>query len=181
MHNGHVAAPRTQTRKISRKPRIGIAILALCGVFASSLFSGNVTAGEMNLLVNGKAIHFNVPNGKHLNEKNWGLGFQYDGDLVNHKWFPFATASGFVDSNKNPSYYVGGGALRRFQGEKLHFDIGAVGFIMTRKEYKKDQPFFGVLPAFSVGGKRISVNMTYIPKVEPKAVPLVFFQLKIRL
>jgi hypothetical protein len=183
MHNGHVdvVTPQNRHREFFRKPRIGFAVLTLCGVFVSSFFSGNATASEMDLLVNGKAIHFNVPEGKHLNEKNWGLGFQYDGDLVNQKWVPFATVSGFIDSNKNPSYYAGGGMLRRFQGESLHFDIGAIGFVMTRKEYKNDQPFLGVLPAFSVGGKRVSVNMTYIPKVEPKAVPLVFFQLKIRL
>jgi hypothetical protein len=71
--------------------------------------------------------------------------------------------------------------LRRYQGESLHFDVGAIGFLMTRKGYKNDQPFVGVLPAFSVGTKRFSVNMTYIPKVEPKAVALVFFQLKIGL
>ncbi len=183
MHNGHVdvAAPRNRHGIFSRKPRIGFAVLALCGVFISSLFSGNATAGEMNLLVNGKAVHINTPAGKNLNEKNWGLGFQYDGGLVNKKWIPFATASGFVDSNKNPSYYAGGGVLRRFQGDKLHFDIGAVGFVMMRKNFKHDKPFLGVLPAFSVGGERFAVNMTFIPKVEPKAVPLVFFQLKIRL
>ena len=52
---------------------------------------------------------------------------------------------------------------------------------MTRKGYKDNQPFLGMLPAFSVGTKRVSVNMTYIPKVDPKAVPLWFFQLKISL
>jgi len=183
MHNGHVdvVTPRNRHREFFRKRRVGLAVLALCGVFVSSFFSGNAIASEMDLLVNGKAIHFNVPESKHLNEKNWGLGFQYDGDLVNQKWVPFVTVSGFIDSNKNPSYYAGGGMLRRYQGESLHFDIGAIGFVMTRKGYKNDQPFLGVLPAFSVGGKRVSVNMTYIPKVEPKAVPLVFFQLKIRL
>jgi hypothetical protein len=89
--------------------------------------------------------------------------------------------SGFSDSNKNSSYYAGGGALRRFQFDGTHVDLGAIGFVMTRKGYKDNQPFLGVLPAFSVGTSRISVNMTYIPKVEPKAVPLWFFQLKISL
>jgi hypothetical protein len=32
-----------------------------------------------------------------------------------------------------------------------------------------------------VGTKNIAVNFTYVPKVEPKAVPLWFFQLKINL
>lgn len=183
MHNGHVnvVTPRTQLREFSDKIHAGAMFLALGIISLSILFSGRANAGDMHLLVNGKAIHINTPSGNHLNESNWGLGIQYDGDLVNKKWFPFATASGFVDSNKNPSYYAGGGALRRFQGEQLHFDIGVVGFLMTRKDFKHDKPFPGVLPAFSVGGKNFSVNMTYIPKVEPKAVPLVFFQLKIKL
>lgn len=90
-------------------------------------------------------------------------------------------ASGFIDSNKNPSYYAGGGAMRRFQYNAVHFDLGAIGFLMTRKGYKNDHPFIGVLPAFSVGTEKISLNMTYIPKVEPKAVALWFFQIKIRL
>jgi len=143
--------------------------------------AGTAVAGEMSLLVNGKAVHINVPAGKHLNEKNWGLGLQYDGDLINKKWVPFATVSGFSDSYKHPSYYAGGGAMRRFQFDGTHVDLGAIGFVMTRKGYKDNQPFLGVLPAFSVGARRLQENMTYIPKVDPKAVPLWFFQLKISL
>jgi hypothetical protein len=183
MHNGHVGVVSHQNHlgKFYRQPRISLVTLALFCVFAANLFIDYAAAGETNLLLNGKAIHLNTPAGKNLNEKNWGLGIQYDGDMVSKKWYPFATASGFKDSNENLSYYAGGGALRRFQGEKLHFDIGAIGFLMTRKDFKHDKPFLGVLPAFSVGGERFSVNMTYIPKVEPKSVALVFFQLKIRL
>ena len=183
MRNGHteVVSHQNHSREFSQNTRTGFLVLALCCVFFSSLFSGNAMAGETSLLLNGKAIHINTPAGKNLNEKNWGLGMQYDGDMVNKKWYPFATVSGFKDSNENLSYYAGGGALRRFQGEKLHFDIGAIGFLMTRKGFKNDKPFLGVLPALTVGGERFSVNMTYIPKVEPKSVALVFFQLKIRL
>jgi hypothetical protein len=138
-------------------------------------------ADELGLLVNGKAIHINTPPGKNLNEKNWGLGLQYDWDLKDSKWIPFAAASGFIDSNKNPSYYAGGGALRRFEFGSVHADLGAIGFLMTRKNFKNDRPFPGVLPALSVGTQSVALNVTYIPKVEPKAVPLWFFQLKIRL
>ena len=150
-------------------------------MFTAGLMAGTAVASEMSLLVNGKAIHVNVPAGKNLNEKNWGLGFQYDGDLINKTWVPFAAVSGFIDSNKNPSYYAGGGALRRFQFDGTHVDMGAIGFVMTRKDFMNDKPFLGVLPAFSVGTDRVSVNMTYIPKVHPKAVALWFFQLKINL
>jgi hypothetical protein len=60
-------------------------------------------------------------------------------------------------------------------------DLGAIGFVMTRKDYKNNDPFLGVLPALSVGTKNVALNITYVPKVEPKAVPLWFFQLKINL
>ena len=71
--------------------------------------------------------------------------------------------------------------MRRYQFDNLHVEAGAVGFVMTRKDFRDDKPFIGVLPAFSLGTKNVSVNMTFVPKVDPKAVPLVFFQLKIKL
>lgn len=157
------------------------AFLALLLTLTAGLMAGPAMGGELSLLVNGKAVHINTPAGKNLNEKNWGLGLQYDLEMINKKWLPFAMVSGFIDSNKNPSYYAGGGALRRFQFDGTHLDLGAIGFVMTRKDFKNDRPFFGVLPAFSVGTDRVSLNMTYIPKVHPKAVALWFFQLKINL
>jgi len=150
-------------------------------MFTAGLMAGTAVANEMSLVVNGKAVHINTPAGKNLNEKNWGLGLQYDWDIVNKKWIPFGMVSGFSDSNRNPSYYAGGGAMRRFQFDGTHVDLGAIGFVMTRKDFRDDKPFLGVLPAFSVGTDRVSVNMTYIPKVHPKAVALWFFQLKINL
>ena len=181
MQNGHTdthpcaCAQRGQHCKTRSRKLILILILAVFGLFGQT-----ATADELSLLINGKAIHFDAAN-KNFNEKNWGAGFQYDWAPVNQHWIPFAMASGFKDSNRNPSYYAGGGMMRRYQFNGLHFEAGAIGFLMIRKDFNNDRPFIGVLPAFSVGTKRIAVNMTYIPKVEPKAVPLVFFQLKINL
>jgi hypothetical protein len=155
--------------------------LVILFTLTGCLTTAAAVADEMSLLVNGKAVHINTPAGKHMNEKNWGLGLQYDWDLADSKWIPFATASGFIDSNSNPSYYAGGGSLRRFQFEDMRVDLGAIGFLMTRKGYKNEQPFPGVLPVLSVGTKSVALNITYIPKVEPKSVALWFFQLKINL
>ena len=183
MEYGHTAdfAHHGFLRGCTRIMGGALRFLILTLLVFSSLLVGMAKADDLSLLVNGKAIHVNAPAGSHLNEKNWGLGIQYDGNVIDKKWIPFVSASGFSDSNKNPSYYAGGGALRRFQGDTLHLDVGAIGFLMTRKGYKNDKPFIGVLPAFSVGTERVSVNMTYIPKVEPKMVALWFFQLKIKL
>lgn len=169
------------THDLRRQLRGKLSILALIAAFTAIIATATAGADELSLLINGKAIHINAPAGKDLNEKNWGAGFQYDWKPVNDKWIPFATASGFSDSNSNPSYYAGGGVLRRYQYNSLNFDVGVIGFAMTRKNYKNDKPFLGVLPAFSVGTQRFAVNMTYIPKVDPKMVALVFFQLKVNL
>jgi len=159
---------------------------AMCTLAGIALFFSAASfghAGELSLLVNGKAIHFNEPEGANWNEKNWGAGLHYEYAAVSGKWVPFLTASGFLDSNRNRSYYAGGGAMRRFPAgaasRDLHFDLGAVGFLMKRVDFKNDRPFLGVLPAVSLGAGPVALNVTYVPKVDPKSRPLVFFQLKI--
>src|SRR5437879_13274689 len=91
----------------------GSVLLVLLALMAS-LRARPAVADELSLLVNGKALHLGVAEGTKYNEKNWGLGAQYDWELKDSKWIPFATASGFIDSNKNTSYSAGGGALRRY-------------------------------------------------------------------
>ncbi|MHB8729800.1 MAG: hypothetical protein ACYC9K_12325 [Sulfuricaulis sp.] len=185
MDNSHaiVSTGREKIQDISCKVRDGFIFPTLIAAFCSVFFTAGVAADELSLLVNGKAIHVNAPAGKDLNESNWGAGFQYDWAPIDAgRWVPFAMASGFSDSNRNPSYYSGGGLLRRYETDNgWRADIGVIGFVMTRKNYKDDKPFLGVLPAFSVGTKRFAVNMTYIPKVDPKMVALFFFQLKVNL
>ena len=143
------------------------------------------SADQWSLLLNGKAIHLEKRAGVDYNEENWGAGGQYDFSITDSKWRPFLTASGFKDSNKNPSYYAGGGAMRRFAfgagKDSLHLDVGMVAFAMTRKGYQHGNPFLGVLPVLSFGTDRVALNLTYIPRVDPKLIPLLFFQLKIGL
>jgi len=158
-------------------------------VFATLLtvaaFSPVGHAAELHFILNGKAIHLEDPApGQEFNEKNWGAGLRYDFDASEDgKWIPFLTSAGFNDSNKNPSYYAGGGAMRRFQptGSPVHYDLGLVGFLMTRQDFKNNNPFPGILPVFSMGTDAVAVNVTYVPDIAPKSVPLIFFQLKIRL
>lgn len=149
------------------------------------LLSPGAIAGELNLLVNGHAQHLKTQPGVNYNERNWGAGLQYDYEQRDNGWVPFLTGSGFKDSMNHMSYYAGGGAQYRFDVapslDGLHVDAGVVAFLMTRKDFKGDHPFPGVLPAFTIGTKHVSLNITYIPKVEPKMVPLWFFQLKVPL
>ena len=162
-------------------PRLKFLILVL--LILHMLFINIANAGNLSLLLNGKALHINPPNDIEYNERNWGAGLQYDFKSYGDTWIPFVTASGFLDSFENPSYYTGAGLVRRFhfgqEIDSLHFDTGIIGFFMTRKDYRNGNPFFGMLPALSFGNRRFAVNMTYIPKVQPKMVALWFFQFKI--
>lgn len=172
--------------------RAGLLItLAVCLVAAwGSFFSPPAQAGTLYGIGNGIAIHLDpppasAPPGYTFNERNWGTGFEYEFSPWKKNWIPFITASYFKDSNRNPSYYAGGGISRRYvlseKFDRLHFDLGIVAFLMTRKWYQHNRPFPGALPVFSFGTEHVAVNMTYIPKMDPKMAALTFFQLKIKL
>lgn len=159
---------------------IRIVLLVLCW----ALITGPVQANNLSLIINGKAVHLGAPKNSSLNEENWGLGVQYDFNVSQNHWLPFVAVSGFLDSVENPSYYVGGGMMRRFMitqsaARPLYFDAGLIAFMMTRENYKGGDPFPGVLPALSFGTDKLAVNITYIPSVDPKLIPLWFFQLKV--
>lgn len=162
----------------------GVAIRAFAACVGAIVLAAPAAAGNLSLLVNGKAIHLEEKPGVTYNERNWGAGLQYDFEPVaDGRWVPFVTASGFSDSNENPSYYAGGGAMRRYAVGPDHWgahaELGIVAFLMTRKNFHNGDPFFGALPVASVGTERVAINMTYIPKVDPKMVPILFFQVKV--
>ncbi|KPJ92128.1 MAG: hypothetical protein AMJ53_09985 [Gammaproteobacteria bacterium SG8_11] len=147
------------------------------------LHTSVVNASNLSLLVNGKSFHTKKSENTYYNESNWGFGLQYEFARTAQPWIPFMAVSGFKDSHNEPSYYAGGGYMRRMMLARklryLHLDAGLIGFVMTRKDYKNGEPFLGALPVMSLGNKDVSVNVTYIPKVHPKMAELWFFQLKL--
>jgi Antimicrobial peptide resistance and lipid A acylation protein PagP len=183
--NQGVFADRAVSIDVARLPLAVLKTFLLLVVIAFALLTRVVQADELHLIVNGKAIHLEHQPGTHYNESNWGAGVQYDFEKSKSNWVPFLAASGFSDSNKNPSYYAGGGWLKRHEfslaGVSMHTDLGFVVFAMWRQEFNGGKPFLGALPAFSIGSERVAVNVTYIPKVDPKMVPILFFQLKLKL
>lgn len=150
-------------------------------IFLTFSLSSQLFADSLHLIINGIAKHENKRN---YNEENWGLGFEYDFEEKD-KWINFATGSFFKDSLSNTSKYLGGGSKRRFMLETdkdgWHIDAGLVAFVMTRKDYKNNQPFFGALPFVSVGTSKFALNVTYIPAVNPKLEALIFIQASVKL
>ena len=138
-------------------------VLAGVGMLAAGLF-GTANAGQWDVVLNGKAIHVNAE--KDWNESNWGLGFEHEFNPEG-RWVKLALGNGFRDSDDEMSYMGGGGIKRRFRipmGERrVHVDLGAIGFVMTRQDVGNNSPFPGILPAVSVGTRQFAVNMTYLP------------------
>lgn len=56
-----------------------------------------------------------------------------------------------------------------------------MAFIMTRKDYKNNQPFVGVLPFVSFGTNQYAINAAWIPAVNLKTESLWFFQASFQL
>jgi hypothetical protein len=134
--------------------------VALC-LIAS--ISGTAQAqGNWDVVVNGHAIHVNAA--KEWNESNWGLGLEREFNPTG-RWVKVALANGFKDSVGEPSYMAGGGLKRRFHlfSDDVYFDVGMVGFLMTRHDVNHNQPFPGALPAVTFGTKRVALNVTYMP------------------
>lgn len=147
-----------------------------------SILPVSAQGDEVHLVVNGRSWH--VDRKQDWNENNYGLGFEYD-LIPRGNWIPLLSGGAFKDSNRQTSRYLGGGAKRRFDFGpahwQMHFDAGLLGFVMTRKDYRDEQPFVGVLPFVSLGRGRFAVNLTYIPKTHPKSTDLVYLQLMFRL
>jgi hypothetical protein len=116
-----------------------------------------------DIVLNGRAVHLNATH--DWNEDNWGLGFEREFSRRG-PWVTVALANAFEDSVGDPSYMAGGGLKRRFEIGRRNFyvDVGGVAFAMVREKVNGGNPFPGVLPAATLGFKRIAVNVTYMPE-----------------
>lgn len=164
----------------------------VCAAAALAAFCHNAAAqsdGAWDVVVNGRAVHLNA--GKDWNEDNWGLGIEHEFASTS-RWVKVALANGFKDSMGDASYMAGGGIKRRFNVGSNDFfvDLGAIGFLMTRKTVNHNAPFPGVLPAATFGFKRVALNVTYLPesivdrvtsskKHDPSMEGVFFLQLKL--
>jgi hypothetical protein len=138
-------------------------LLTTVAVFCAGLPGGRALAqSDWDVVLNGRSVHINAD--REWNEDNWGLGIEHEFNSSS-RWVKVALANGFKDSTGQPSYMAGGGLKRRFRmfSDSLYFDVGVVGFLMTREGVNHNQPFPGALPAVTFGSKRVAVNVTYMP------------------
>lgn len=145
--------------------RFSASIPVLALTLLAAVASPAVRAADWNIVLNGRAVH--VDAARDWNEANWGLGLEREFD-VNSRWVKVALGNGFKDSQDHMSYMAGGGIKRRFRLSSLspgaYFDVGAVAFMMTRKNVDNNRPFPGILPAITFGSRNFALNVTYIPQ-----------------
>jgi Antimicrobial peptide resistance and lipid A acylation protein PagP len=160
-------------------------LIAVLGALPSRTFA----QADWDIVLNGRAVHLNAE--REWNEENWGLGFERE--ITNSSpWVKVALANGFKDSVGEPSYMAGGGIKRRFRmfSDNLYLDVGVIGFLMTRKDVNRNQPFPGALPALTFGSRRVAINVTYLPDAvvdrvtnanltDPDMAGVLFLQLKL--
>ncbi len=157
---------------------------------AAGLFTTTAHAqSDWDIVLNGRSVHMNAAH--DWNENNWGLGVEREFN-TGSRWVKLALANGFKDSDGDPSYMAGGGLKRRFRmfSDHAYFDVGVIGFVMTREDVHHNQPFPGMLPAITFGTDRVAVNVTYLPefavdsvtnakRVDPQLDGVFFVQLKL--
>lgn len=144
-------------------PRTWTVGVALLGGWLSAQSLSAQPADGWDLVLNGRAVHMNATH--QWNEDNWGLGIERE-FAARGPWVKVALANAFEDSVGDPSYMAGGGLKRRFEIGRRNFyvDVGGVAFIMVREKVNGGKPFPGVLPAVTLGFKRVAVNLTYMPE-----------------
>lgn len=154
------------------------------------VFANNAHSDELYMIVNGKSFHSGEEKYKNYNERNYGLGMQYDFTSFDKDLVPFINVGGFSDSNENPSYYVGGGLTHRTKFRNglgsFRIDAGLSAFLMSRVQLEDANQennilIPGILPMLSIGTRQAAVNITYIPETEMTRASLWFVQLKINM
>lgn len=138
-------------------------------------------ADELQVIISGTALHTGSNN---LNEKNYGLGLQYDFN-THQRWIPLINMASLKDSNNKTSRYVGAGIKRRFKllsdSQRLDFDVGVAGLIMTRSDYNDDEPFLGAIPFVSLSNDWGGINATYVSKFEEDMLSFWYLQFSLKL
>lgn len=121
-------------------------------------------AGEFSVLLNGRSFHLGTD--EELNEGNYGLGLEYELHSES-RWKTRFMMNGFVDSNEEMSYMVGGGIYRNlfatYRLADFYWDAGITGFVMTRRDINGNKPFPGALPSITFGNRYAGFNLTYLP------------------
>lgn len=129
-----------------------------------------LAGGKWFVVVSGISKHFDTDptyKAKGLNERNLGLGGQYelhkrDGGAVN-----FALNFGeYRDSERKIALYAGVAAtIDIYKNRYGHIRTGVELAGFHSASYNGSKPFLAPLPLINIGNDSISLNLTVIPRV----------------
>ncbi|MDQ7988967.1 MAG: hypothetical protein REI09_04965 [Candidatus Dactylopiibacterium sp.] len=106
-----------------------------------------------------------------------GFGLGRGRYLENGNWSGIY-AMGLRDSWGKPSYLLAYNYNWVRHGERLNWGWGASMGLMTRNDYFDYFPFPYLLPTFSVGGTRVTLEASYVPGFKKGTGNVAFFWLR---
>ncbi|PAT00140.1 MAG: hypothetical protein BSR46_04430 [Candidatus Dactylopiibacterium carminicum] len=138
--------------------------------------------GDWHFLLSARTYHMPFAYSKEqLDDQNNnplpGFGFARGRYLENGNWSGIY-ALGFRDSWSKPSYLLGYNYNWVTQTEYARFGWGASMGLMTRNDYFNYFPFPYVLPTFSVGKGRVTLEASYVPALKRGTGNVAFFWLR---
>jgi Antimicrobial peptide resistance and lipid A acylation protein PagP len=142
---------------------------------------------KLYLVLNGVSKHFNVDSkydNAPLNEKNWGLGIEYQ---FPHKasdslrWM--VNLGQFHDSFNTNAFYAGGAGLYDlYRKNYWYVQTGIQLAFFNSPSYNGGTPFVAPLPIISLGTDAVAANITIIPRLNQiMDAGVVFMQFKVKM
>lgn len=149
------------------------------------MICSTATAEEkIYVVINGISKHHHVnnasfPNGP--NEKNWGLGVEYEFPKETYSLRWVANTGFYKDSLGGTAFYIGGaGLIPVYNKDDFRILTGVGGNLFYSARYNQSNPFVALFPVVNIGTQQYSVNLVVIPRVAQFIdAGVVFAQLKV--
>jgi hypothetical protein len=142
---------------------------------------------KLYLVLNGVSKHFNVDSkydNSPLNERNWGLGLEYQFATKSDDRLHWMVNLGqFHDSFSTNAFYAGGAGLYDlYRKNNLYVQTGIQLAFFNSPSYNGGTPFVAPLPIISLGTDEIAANITVIPRLNQiMDAGVVFMQFKVKI
>jgi enoyl-CoA hydratase/carnithine racemase len=166
------------------------AVIFLFILYASHSFAqvnSETSTGNYYLVVSGFSKHFNADpkyDQNPLNEKNWGLGLEYQFAKPSEQTMQWLLNIGeYRDSLNTNAFYAGGaGFYEVYRNTSFYWQIGLQAAYFQSPSYNSGNGFLAVLPAMSLGTDKIAANVVIAPRfAQWMDAGVVYLQLKLKL
>ncbi len=123
--------------------------------------------GDFGVNLYGASYHLQRAEAKArgvANEFNPGLGVRYR-RRIDGRFDWFADAGAYRDSGRNTAVLAGPGVFWKPGGDGSGWRLGGAVAFVHSDTYNRGKAFIAPFPVAAYEGRRVTLNMTYIPKV----------------